>query len=334
MKKKNKILVTGCAGFIGFHFANKLISQGYNVYGVDNINSYYDVDLKKSRISILKKNKKKFKFFKKDICDKNLSSFFQKNNFYKVFHFAAQAGVRYSLENPEIYQKWNVQGLCNLLELSKKFKVKHFIFASSSSVYGDCKKFPVKETFPTSNPKSFYAATKKIGEVVAYSYSSLYKMPITVLRFFTVYGPYGRPDMALFKFVKNTLNKNKIEVFNKGKHVRDFTYIGDAIKMIYCVSKKIPKGEIPYDIFNLCGSKPQKLIYFIKLIEKTLGTKVKKKFLPLQEGDVLKTYGSNKKIMTLCNFKHTSLKRGILEFINWYKKFYLHSKNKKKELVK
>ena len=159
-------------------------------------------------------------------------------------------------------------------------------------------------------------------------------MPITVLRFFTVYGPYGRPDMALFKFVKNTLNKNKIEVFNKGKHVRDFTYIGDAIKMIYCVSKKIPKGEIPYDIFNLCGSKPQKLIYFIKLIEKTLGTKVKKKFLPLQEGDVLKTYGSNKKIMTLCNFKHTSLKRGILEFINWYKKFYLHSKNKKKELVK
>lgn len=328
MKKLKKILVTGCAGFIGFHLTKKLILEGFQVYGIDNMNSYYDVELKKARLLILKNNNNKyFRFFKKDICDSKLESLFQKHKFEKVFHFAAQAGVRYSLKNPKIYQKYNINGLLNLLELSKKYKIKHFIFASSSSVYGDCNKFPVKEFFPTSSPKSFYAATKKMGEIISYSYSSLYKMPISCLRLFTVYGPYGRPDMALFKFVKNILNGKSIEIYNNGKHVRDFTYIDDVIEMIFCISKKRPIGKIPNATYNICGSNPQKLVYFIKVIENILNIKAKRKMLPFQKGDVLKTYGSNIKLIKYCKPKFTPLEKGIKEFIIWFSKFYSYKLN-------
>ena len=321
-KFKKKFLVTGCAGFIGFHLSLKLISKNYLVYGIDNLNSYYDIKLKKKRLSILRKNKN-FKFFKLDINDRKLKKIFSKNRFEKVFNFAAQAGVRYSFKNPQAYFKSNVKGLENIIQMSRKYKTKHFVFASSSSVYGDPKKFPVFENSPTNNQRSLYAATKKIGETMLYTQSLIFKMPVTCLRFFTVYGPYGRPDMALFKFVKNILKKKSIEIYNKGKHERDFTYINDVIDMTLIASHKIPKGKIPIDIFNVCGSKPRKLMTFIKIIENLLNIKAKKKMLPFQKGDVLKTYGSNKKILRKVKFTHTPLEKGISEFINWYKKFYV-----------
>ncbi len=322
IKVKKKFLVTGCAGFIGFHFSLKLISKGHLVYGIDNMNKYYDVELKKKRLSILKRKKQKFKFFKNDINDAKLKEIFLKNKFEKVFHFAAQAGVRYSFENPQAYYKSNIEGLKNLIFLSKKYKIKHFVFASSSSVYGDSKRFPVTENFSTRNQRSLYASTKKNGEIMLHTCSELDKLPVTCLRFFTVYGPYGRPDMALFKFVKNILNNKNIEIFNNGKHQRDFTYIDDVVKMSYFASKEYPKGKIPFSIFNICGSKPRKLTTFIKIIEDLLNIKAKKRMLPFQKGDVLKTYGSNKKILRKIRFTPTPLEKGISEFIKWYKKFY------------
>ncbi len=322
-KTKQKILVTGCAGFIGFHICSKLISEGFFVYGIDNMNTYYDIDLKKKRIAILKsKFKKNFLFFKKDILSNSLNKVFLNNKFIKVYHFAAQAGVRYSFENPKAYLRSNVEGLENVLRLSKKNNVRHFIFASSSSVYGDPKNFPVTENFPTSQPKSLYAATKKIGENIIHSYSAQYKLPVTCLRFFTVYGPYGRPDMALFKFVANIINKKSIDIFNRGKHQRDFTYIDDVVKMTYFATKKVPKGKVPIVTFNVCGSKPRNLMTFIKIIENVLNIKAKKKMLPFQKGDVFKTYGSNKKILSKVKFSPKPLEEGIFEFISWYKKFY------------
>tara|TARA_B110000444_G_scaffold231104_1_gene238839 strand:- start:2149 stop:3120 length:972 start_codon:yes stop_codon:yes gene_type:complete len=320
-----KILITGCAGFIGYNLCRKLLIENkYKIYGIDNINDYYDVELKKSRIKDLKKNYKHFNFKKVNISNKNLiSKLFIKEKFTHVINLAAQAGVRFSIENPLPYVESNLIGFFNILDASRKNKIKHLIFASTSSVYGDSKKFPLKETSNTDKPLSFYAATKKSNEVMAYSYSNIYGLPCTGLRFFTVYGPYGRPDMALFKFTKSIINNDTIELFNQGNHIRDFTYIDDVTTSIVKLIDKASTQKIPFEIFNIGNSKPEKLKLFLTLIEKTLGINAKVKLLKLQKGDVHKTHADTSKIVKKINYKpHTKISEGIKKFIDWYINFY------------
>jgi len=243
-----KILITGVAGFIGFHLAKKLLTLNFNIIAIDNLNNYYDISLKKDRLKVLenysKKNNKKFQFIKTDIKNsKKMNQIFLKNKFSLVFHLAAQAGVRFSIKNPDQYLESNIIGFYKILNLCKKYKTKHLLFASSSSVYGNSKKYPSQESSNTDSPVSFYAASKKTNEVMAYAYANIYNLPVTALRFFTVYGPYGRPDMSLYKFFKNIINKKPINVFNFGKHVRDFTYIDDAIEILIKIKDKRPKGK-------------------------------------------------------------------------------------------
>lgn len=317
------ILVTGSAGFIGYHLCNKLAAYNQNVVGLDNINSYYDIDLKLARLSELKKQKK-FKFIKVDISNKKkLNEIFRKNKFKQVIHLAAQAGVRYSIYNPDVYFKSNLTGFQNILDLSRKYKIKHFIFASSSSVYGDQKKYPIKENFTTDYPLSFYAATKKADEVLSFSYSKIYKLPITCLRLFTVYGPYGRPDMAPFKFTDSAFKNKKIMIHNKGKHYRDFTYVDDVVEAIIKIKNYKPKNN--FEVYNVCSSKTISLKYFIRLVEKITKKKLRKKYVKKQRGDVLKTYGSNYKLKKniLKKYKFTKLEFGMKKFVDWYKKFYV-----------
>lgn len=336
----NKIvLVTGCAGFIGFHTSIKLLSQNHTVIGIDNLNNYYDKSLKKNRLKEIlkysKKTKNKFIFFKNDINNKkNITKLFKKYNFAKVFHLAAQAGVRNSIKNPYDYFSTNLIGFCNILENCKTQKISHFIFASSSSVYGGETKFPYKESYSSADrPIQLYAATKRSNEILAYSYSHLYKMKITGLRFFTVYGPWGRPDMAIFKFTKKILENKSIEIYNRGDHYRDFTYIDDIVDGIIksskrknCVNKKLNTN---LEILNIgCGA-PSKLMYCINLIEKHLGKTAKKKFLSMQKGDMHKTFASTKKIKKLLNYEtNVDLNEGIKRFILWYKNYY-YKKNDK-----
>ena len=235
--KVKKILVTGCAGFIGFHLCMKLIKRKYDVYGLDNLNNYYDLNLKKDRLKILKKNK--LKFFKYDLLSKNQIDFIlSKKKIDIVIHLAAQAGVRYSIKNPKTYLDNNIQGFFNILDSSQKFKIKHFIYASTSSVYGFQKKMPFVEKLSTDKPLSFYAATKKCNEILAYSYSTIHKLPTTGLRFFTVYGPFGRPDMSLFKFANAILRNRKLDLYNHGNHSRDFTHIDDITEYIFKILNK------------------------------------------------------------------------------------------------
>lgn len=317
------ILVTGSAGFIGYHVCKKLAISNQSVFGLDNINDYYDVDLKLARLTELKKLKK-FKFAKIDISNKKkLEEIFKKNKFKQVIHLAAQAGVRYSIYNPDVYFKSNLTGFQNILDLSRKYKIKHFIFSSSSSVYGDQKKYPIKETYNTNNPLSFYAASKKANEIMSSSYSKIYKIPITCLRLFTVYGPYGRPDMAPFKFTEYAIKKKTINIHNNGNHYRDFTYIDDVVEAIIKVKNTKPKDN--FVIYNVCSSKTISLKYFINLVEKKLNIKLKKKFIKKQKGDVFKTFGCNKKLKKniLKNYKFTNLQRGMNNFIDWYKNFYV-----------
>jgi UDP-glucuronate 4-epimerase len=318
---RKKILITGCAGFIGFHLSKKL-SKKFNVVGVDNLNSYYDVKLKKDRLKILKKIKN-FKFYKNDISNFNeVKKIFNNNKFDSVINLAAQAGVRYSLENPFSYINTNIIGFFNIIENCKIFNVKRLLYASTSSVYGNQTKFPIKENFDTSSPIQLYAATKKSNELIAHSYSYLYKIKTVGLRFFTVYGPWGRPDMALFKFTKNILENKPIEIFNYGKHTRDFTYIDDIIEGIEkCLLHN--KSKINFNVLNLGNSKPIKLIEFIKIIEKNLNKESKKKFLSIQKGDVFKTHSSIKKANNEVNFfPKTNHKLGIKKFISWFKTYY------------
>ena len=321
------ILVTGCAGFIGFHFCSLFLIKNKKsnklIYGIDNLNTYYDVKLKKTRLSILKKNKK-FIFKKLDITDRNkLDYFIKKNSIKVIIHLAAQAGVRYSIKNPKAYLDSNLIGFFNILESSRKNKIKHLIFASTSSVYGYSNTFPLIENQNTDKPMSFYAATKKSNEVMAYSYSNLYKLPCTGLRFFTVYGPYGRPDMALFKFTKSIINKKNVELFNKGKHVRDFTYIDDVTESIFKLLTKPSKHNIPYNIFNIGNSKPEKLLYFLKEIENNLKIKSKTINKKLQKGDVYKTHANIDKLVKKIKYKpKIELKLGIKQYIEWYKNYY------------
>ena len=321
MKNKN-YLITGSAGFIGFHLSKKLLSEGFNVLGVDNLNNYYDQRIKQDRNKILKKYKN-YKFNKIDIKDyKKLERIFRKNSIHGVVNLAAQAGVRYSLKNPRSYIENNINGFFNILELSKKYRIKKFIYASTSSIYGLQKKFPLKENFNTDNPIQLYAATKKSNELMATSYSHLYKMDTVGLRFFTVYGPWGRPDMALFKFTKNIIKGKPIEVFNKGNHERDFTYVDDIVNGIFniIINKKSKSGA---KIFNIGNGKKIKLLKYIQLIEKNLNRKSKKKFLPLQKGDVIKTHSDTKLIQKYYNYQaKTEVSYGVKKFIEWYVSYF------------
>ncbi|MDC0056700.1 NAD-dependent epimerase/dehydratase family protein [Alphaproteobacteria bacterium] len=316
-----KILITGAAGFIGFHLSKKLLSEKYTVFGIDNLNNYYDVNLKKDRVKILNKEKSFF-FNKINLSNKNsIDKIIIKNNIKYVVHLAAQAGVRHSIDNPETYFKSNLEGFFNILEVSKKNKIKHLIFASTSSVYGNNKNFPLTESANTDKPLSFYAATKKSNEVMAYSYSNIYKLPATALRFFTAYGPFGRPDMSLFKFTKSILENKKVDFFNSGNHIRDFTYIDDIVQGISNIIKKPSSELIPYNCFNIGSGKPNKLKLFLSLIESNLGKKAKIRNLPLQLGDVQKTHASVKLLKKYSFYKpKTNIKKGVKEFINWYKK--------------
>lgn len=338
------ILITGCAGFIGFHLTQSLLSKKNKVLGLDNINNYYDTKLKKDRLKLILKYSKKnnfyFKFNKIDLSNyKKLKSIFKKNKIDIVINLAAQAGVRYSIENPRKYLDSNIIGFFNIIELSRLNNVKQFIYASTGSVYGDNKKLPFDENYNTDKPLQFYAATKKSNEVIAHSYSNIYKLKTTGLRFFTVYGPWGRPDMAYFKFTDLIIKNKRIKIFNNGNHLRDLTYISDVIlslrKIIYKSYNIFKKGKdkakkenklfIPYKIYNIGNGYPLKLKDLIKYLEKFLKIKAKKEFLPLQSGDAINTL-SNKKSLTKdfkLSFK-THPKVGIKRFVDWYKKYYLN----------
>ena len=320
--KNKKYLITGSAGFIGFHLSKKLLSEGFTVIGVDNLNNYYDQKLKKNRNKILEKYTN-YKFNKIDIKNySKLESIFKKNKFDCIINLAAQAGVRYSLINPKSYIENNVVGFFNVIDLTKKYKVKNIIYASTSSIYGIQSKFPIKENFDTSNPTQLYAATKKSNEVIAASYSKLYNINTIGLRFFTVYGPWGRPDMAPIKFTKNIIQGKSIEVFNKGKHSRDFTFVEDIVDGIFKIIKKKKKVS-KNKIYNIGNGKKVSLIEFIKLIEKNLNKKAKKKFLPLQKGDVFKTHSSTKLLKKDYGYvSKTSINNGVKKFINWYLSYY------------
>ncbi len=323
---KKKILVTGCAGFIGSRLSEELLKiKKFKIYGIDNLNDYYDIRLKKKRLSNLKKNSN-FKFYKFNLDSKKLlSKNFKRNNYDYVFNLAAQAGVRYSIINPRKYFESNLSGYFNILEECRLNKVKFLFFASSSSVYGDQKKMPLKETMNTDKPKSFYAATKKSNELMSYSYSKIYKMNIVGLRFFTVYGPYGRPDMTPFSFIKNFYNDLPIKVFNHGKHKRDFTYIDDAINSVInlflILTKKQNKSF--FEIYNIAKGKSEKLNDYIKFLEKEISSKFKKIYLDEQLGDVQNTFADIDKIKKIIKYKsQVNLKNGVSKFVTWYKKYY------------
>ncbi len=334
-----KYLVTGAAGFIGFHVSLKLTKLGHKVIGVDNYNDYYDVNLKRDRIKFLKKqSNKNFKFFKLDLSNSvKTNLLFKKNKFDYIIHLAAQAGVRYSLQKPEIYLKNNLIAFFNIIENCRIFKIKHLLFASTSSVYGLQKKNPFRVQDSCNHPIQFYAATKKSNEMMAHSYSHLYNIPMTGLRFFTVYGPWGRPDMALHIFTKKILQNKKIPVFNYGNHTRDFTYIDNIVDNIIILIKKIPKknknfdcykpknnlSTAPFRILNIGNTKPEKLKNFIKEIEYNLGKKAKIKYFKLQKGDIEKTISDMTETRKITKLKRIiSIKKGIKEFINWYLLYY------------
>lgn len=330
------ILVSGVAGFIGFHLAKHLLKKNKKVVGIDSINNYYDVSLKKKRLQYLKKiSKKNFIFIKSDISNKtNLEKIFKKYKIIFVINLAAQAGVRYSLQNPQSYIKNNIIGFHNIIELSVKYRIRHFLYASTSSVYGMNTKLPFVETDSVDHPLQLYAATKRSNELIAHAYSYLFKIPSTGLRFFTVYGPWGRPDMALFKFTKNIFLGKKIEVFNYGNHVRDFTYVDDIVKSIFLLLKKAPKTKIninlkphlsrcPFQIFNIGNSRPVKLMDYIKEIEKNINKKAVIVYRKLQKGDVKATYASSKKLFNKIKYRpKVSIKKGIKNFVSWYREFY------------
>ncbi|MDB9818861.1 NAD-dependent epimerase/dehydratase family protein [Pelagibacterales bacterium] len=325
--KKNKqlILITGCAGFIGYHLTLSLSkNNNYLLFGIDNLNDYYDINLKKDRLKNLKKYINNFNFFKIDISnEKAIRNNFNNYKYDYVINLAAQAGVRYSIDNPRAYLKSNIDGFFNILDHSNRIKVKHLIYASTSSVYGDSKDFPLKENFHTSSPQSFYAATKKSNEIMAHAYSSIFKLPTTGLRFFTVYGPYGRPDMALFKFTKAILEDKTISLFNSGNHVRDFTYIDDITNAISKIIEKPKKNKLPYQIFNIGSGDPKKLTLFLSRIEKELNKKSKKIMKGFQLGDVKKTHANIDALSKVTSFKpKNNINSGIKKFIDWYKKYY------------
>jgi len=337
-----KILVTGTAGFIGFHLVNELLkNKRSEIVGLDNINDYYDINLKHARLKETGIHKQKIKyntfirssvhpnyrFIKLDLIDKeNLLELFRREKFNYVIHLAAQAGVRYSLENPESYIDSNITGFLNILEACRHYPVKHLLFASSSSVYGANKKIPFSESDRADSPVSLYGATKKSNELMAHSYAHLFNIPVTGLRFFTVYGPWGRPDMALFLFTKAILNNEPINVFNYGKMKRDFTYIDDIIKGVSGLLKKISASKAAgenFRIFNIGNHRSVQLMQLITILEKKINKKAKLNLLPIPPGDVPNTFADITKLNdTGIKLTHKNLEYGIGKFIDWYKQFY------------
>jgi UDP-glucuronate 4-epimerase len=350
--KNNKILVTGTAGFIGFHLTKRLLEEGYEVAGLDNVNDYYDVNLKFGRLSELGIGKKsieynkavtsskynKLKFYKLNLEDKdNIYKLFQSEKFNRVVNLAAQAGVRYSLENPHSYIESNINGFINVLEACRHNNIKHLVYASSSSVYGLNEKMPFSTGDNVDHPISIYAATKKSNELMAHTYSYLFDLPTTGLRFFTVYGPWGRPDMALFLFTKAILNGEPIKVFNNGDMLRDFTYVDDIVEGVKKVLFKTPEkqqswtgkspdpssSKAPYKVYNIGNNNPVKLLDFIEAIETNLEIEAKKEMLPLQPGDVPATFADVNGLIEDFDYKpDTSHIEGIARFVKWYKNFY------------
>ncbi len=347
-----KILITGVAGFIGFYLSEYLANRGDEIIGLDNINDYYDVSIKYGRLKslgieksdieynklILSSKFRNFSFIKLNLEDKeNIEKLFKKENFDKVINLAAQAGVRYSLINPQAYINSNITGFLSILECCRNYEIKHLTYASSSSVYGLNEKQPFSSKDNVDHPVSLYAASKKSNELMAHTYSHLFGIPTTGLRFFTVYGPWGRPDMALFIFTKAILENRPIDVYNYGKMERDFTYISDIIQGIVKVNDNPPKGnknwnsknpdpsssKAPYKIYNIGNSKPVELMSFVKTIEEELGIKAHINLLPIQPGDVPATYADVTDIAETLGYKpEVSVKEGIRNFINWYKEFY------------
>ena len=333
--KKNTFLVTGVAGFIGAALAIKLIKEGMTVVGIDNLNDYYDPVLKESRLKLIQNKANhvegSFKFYKCSLEDKeSLKKIFSLESPSIVVNLAAQAGVRYSLENPDAYFQSNLMGFCNLLEIVKENNIENFIFASSSSVYGGNKITPFREDHKIDYPVSLYAATKKSNEILAYSYSHLYKIPTTGLRFFTVYGPWGRPDMAPMLFIKAILNNKPIKIFNKGDMRRDFTYIDDITEGIFrcclkpaCSDDDIDSNLAPYRIFNIGNGKPIELMEFIQILEKKLNKKAIKEFLPMQKGDVVETFADTQNLSKWINYKpQIDIEEGLDKFVEWYKYYH------------
>ena len=333
---KTKIFITGSSGFIGFHVSKRYLDKGFKVCGFDSMNNYYDVGLKKSRLKILK-NYKNFSFIKGNLENqKILNKSIIKFRPSIIIHLAAQAGVRYSIKSPKVYLNSNIIGTYNLIEVAKKLKVKHLMIGSSSSVYGSNKKFPFQEIDKTDNQVSLYAATKKSTENLAHSYSSLWKLPVTVLRFFTVYGPWGRPDMAYFKFTKNIINGKKIDIYNKGKMYRDYTYVDDIVDGVFKLTNKAPKinnskkykndslsNVAPFRVLNIGNTKKIFLLDFINTLEKKLGKNAIKKFMPMQKGDVFSTLSDTSLLKRITGYNpKTKYQDGIQKFLNWYLNYY------------
>ena len=332
-----KVLITGASGFIGFHLAKLLLEKEYEVVGIDNMNDYYDVSLKKSRLEILEKYEN-YRFYKIDLKDKkSVDEVFKEYNFDYVVNLAAQAGVRYSIKNPYSYIDSNIIGFINILEACRKNPVRHLIYASSSSVYGGNKMAPFSTEHNVDHPVSLYAATKKSNELMAHSYSHLYNIPTTGLRFFTVYGPWGRPDMAYFSFTDNIVNDRPINIFNHGDMERDFTYIDDIVEAIYKLLDNIPKSNFnwdesknkvsesfaPYKVYNIGNNTPIKLEKFISILEEKIGKKSIRNYMEMQDGDVKKTYADTSDLENDIGFRpNTSMEEGLKKFVDWYKEFY------------
>ncbi|MGB0596052.1 MAG: NAD-dependent epimerase [Rubripirellula sp.] len=330
-------LITGTAGFIGFNLAKRLLARGVNVIGFDNVNDYYSVQLKRDRLAQLR-DFDNFTFVEADLADaETVNGLFAEHDFERVVNLAAQAGVRYSLTNPHAYIQSNLVGFTNILEACRHAKTPHLTYASSSSVYGGGTKMPFATTSKVDHPLSLYAATKKSNELMAHTYSHLYGLPTTGLRFFTVYGPWGRPDMALFLFTKAILEGQPIDVFNEGKMSRDFTYIDDIVEGVDRTSEQIAKPDpswdsddpnpssshAPYRVFNIGNNQPVELSYFIEVIEKALGVTAKKNLLPMQPGDVPATYADIDALEASVGFRpSTSIETGVSRFIEWYREYY------------
>ena len=325
-----KVLLTGVAGFIGYHVALKLLARGDTVVGVDNLNDYYDVSLKQARLASIQAhaNAKNFKFVKLDLAENAATQqLFAYETPDSVIHLAAQAGVRYSLQNPHAYISSNIVAFTNILEACHTIKPQHLVYASSSSVYGGNIKLPFSETDNVDNPVSLYAATKKANELMAHTYSHLYNIPTTGLRFFTVYGPWGRPDMSPFLFADAIINNRPIKVFNHGDMLRDFTYIDDIVEGVIRVLDKpatpSTSTSAPYRLFNIGNNQPEQLMDFISQLETAIGKTAQKEFLPMQAGDVKATYADTNALEAWVGFKpHTPLNVGVESFVAWYRQFY------------
>ncbi len=330
-------LVTGAAGFIGFHVSQRLLAAGHQVVGIDNLNDYYDVSLKQARLDQILPHPA-FTFIKMDLADRQaISSLFEQHAFERVIHLAAQAGVRYSIDNPHAYADANLIGHLNILEGCRHHKIGHLLYASSSSVYGLNRKMPFSTDDTVDHPVSLYAATKKANELMSHTYSHLYQLPTTGLRFFTVYGPWGRPDMALFKFTRAMLAGEAIDVYNRGEMTRDFTYIDDIAEAIVRLQAVVPQPDsawsveqgspasssAPYRVYNIGNSQPTRLMAYIESLEKALGIEAQKNMLPMQPGDVLGTSADTQPLYDAINFRpQTSVEQGVQQFVDWYRDFY------------